>query len=112
MDETYVKVRCQWVYLYCAVDRDGKTLDFMLSERRDTAAATQFFAKTLAVSGISMWIVIDKSGANGAGIKEVSKTLRRFGCPNKSAPSELATQPPQWSNFGNKSATHMQQCLR
>ena len=39
MDETYIKVRGKWTYLYRAVDRNGKTLDFMLSERRNTAAA-------------------------------------------------------------------------
>jgi len=83
MDETYIKVRGQWMYLYRAVDRDGKTLDFMLSEKRDTAAATLFFAKALASSGIPLRIVIDKSGANGAGIKEVNKILKRFGCLTK-----------------------------
>jgi len=83
MDETYIKVRGKWTYLYRAVDRDGKTLDFMLSEKRNTAAATQFFAKALASSGIPLRIVIDKSGANGAGIKEVNKILKRFGCPSK-----------------------------
>ena len=40
MDETYVKVKGQWVYLYRAVDKFGDTVDFMLSERRDEAAAT------------------------------------------------------------------------
>jgi len=84
-DETYIKVRGQWMYLYRAVDRDGKTLDFMLSERRNTAAATLFFAKALASSGIPLRIVIDKSGANGAGINEVNKILKRFGCPTKIA---------------------------
>lgn len=83
MDETYIEVRGQWMYLYRAVDRDGKTLDFMLSERRNTAAATLFFAKALASSGIPLKIVIDKSGANGAGIKGVNKILKRFGCPAK-----------------------------
>lgn len=81
MDETYIKVRGIWTYLYRAVDRDGKTLDFMLSERRDTAAATLFFAKALSNNGIPLRIVIDKSGANSAGIKAVNKILKRFGCP-------------------------------
>ena len=62
MGERYIKVRGQWMYLYRAVDRDGKTLDCMLSERRNTAASTQFFAKTLASRGIPLRIVIDKSG--------------------------------------------------
>ncbi|MCB2111332.1 MAG: IS6 family transposase, partial [Rhodobacteraceae bacterium] len=39
MDETYIKVKGKWTYHYRAIDRDGKTLDFMLSERRDEAAA-------------------------------------------------------------------------
>lgn len=38
MDETYVKVKGPWTYLYRAVDKDSKTLDFMLSERRDDTA--------------------------------------------------------------------------
>lgn len=83
MDETYIKIRGQWMYFYRAVDRKGKTLDFMLSERRNTAAATLFFAKALSNNGIPLRIVIDKSGANGAGIKQVNKILKRFGCPTK-----------------------------
>ncbi len=71
------------MYLYRAVDRDGKTLDCMLSERRNTAASTQFFAKTLVSNGIPLRIVIDKSGANGAVINEVHMILRCLGCPTK-----------------------------
>ena len=62
------------------VDRAGKTLDFMLSERRNTAAAMLFFAKALSNNGIPFRIVIDKSGANTAGIRGVNKVLKRFGC--------------------------------
>ena len=40
MDETYVRVKGQWTYLYRAIDKEGKPLDFILSERRDEAAAT------------------------------------------------------------------------
>ncbi len=40
VDETYIKGKGEWTYLYRAVDRDGQTLDFMLSEHRDEAAAT------------------------------------------------------------------------
>ena len=82
MDETYIKVRGKWMYFYRAFDHDEKTLDFMLSERRNTAAATLFFAKALSNNGIPLRIVIDKSGANGAGIKAVNKILKRFGCPS------------------------------
>jgi len=59
MDETYVKVRGVWTYLYRAVDRDGQTLDFMLSEQRG--------------------IVIDKSRSNAAGIKAINKIFKRLG---------------------------------
>jgi transposase-like protein len=43
VDETYVKVKGQWVYLYRAVDKQGRTADFLLSKRRDVAAAKRFF---------------------------------------------------------------------
>lgn len=45
MDETYVKVRDEWVYLYLAVDKFKKTLVFMLSKWRNKSAATRFFAR-------------------------------------------------------------------
>ncbi|MGX9353482.1 IS6 family transposase (plasmid) [Shimia sp. W99] len=81
MDETYVRVKGVWKYLYRAVDKYGNTLDFMLSERRNTAAAKKFFANALASNGIPEKIVIDKSGTNKAGIREINKTFKRFGCP-------------------------------
>lgn len=80
-DETYVKVKGEWVYLYRAIDKHGRTLDFMLSERRNKAAATRFFARALEVNGMPRQIVIDKSGANTAGIKAINKMLKSFGCP-------------------------------
>ena len=43
MNETYVKVKGKWVYLYSAVDTFGDTIDFMLSEQRDEMTATTFF---------------------------------------------------------------------
>ena len=61
----------------------GQALDFMLSENRNTAAASLFFAKTPSTNDIPLRIVIDKSGANCAGIKEVNKILERFGCKTK-----------------------------
>jgi putative transposase len=81
MYETYVKVRGDWVYLYRAVDKFGKTLDFLLSKRRNKAAATKFYARALEVNGLPKKIVIVKSGANTAGIIEVNRMLKRFGCP-------------------------------
>ena len=83
MGEAYIRVRGKWMYLYRAVDKAGITLDFMLSERRNRPAAARFFGKALASNGIPSKIVIDNSGANAAGIREVNKILNRFGCPAK-----------------------------
>ena len=47
MDETYIRVKGRWRYLYRAVDSTGATLDFLLSARQDAAAAKRFLAKAL-----------------------------------------------------------------
>ena len=47
VDETYIKVKGEWKYLYRAVDSEGNTLDFMLSAKRDTRAAERFFRKVM-----------------------------------------------------------------
>ena len=51
MDETYIKVKGQWTYLYRAIDKYGNTVDFMLSEQRDEAAATAFFQQAIEDNG-------------------------------------------------------------
>jgi len=50
VDETYIKVKGQWKYLYRAVDSQGSTLDFLLSAKRDAAAAERFLHKTFKAS--------------------------------------------------------------
>jgi transposase, IS6 family len=47
VDETYIRVKGEWVYLYRAVDATGQTIDFLLSPKRDAAAARRFFRKAL-----------------------------------------------------------------
>jgi transposase-like protein len=47
VDETCIKIRGEWCYLYRAVDRTGRTVDFRLSPRRDVAAAKAFFRKAI-----------------------------------------------------------------
>ena len=79
LDETYVKVRGDWCYLYRAVDRNGQTLDFMLSEHRDEAAALQFLAKAVSSNGLPRTRAIDKSGANTAGLTGMNAALRKVG---------------------------------
>lgn len=76
MDETYIKVRGTWTYLYRAVGREGQTLDSMLSERRDTAAARRFFKRTVGTNGVPDRIAIDKSGANLAGLQSLNVILQ------------------------------------
>jgi putative transposase len=53
VDETYIKVRGRWAYLYRAIDRDGNLVDVMLSEHRDMAAAQALFRSARAVTGIT-----------------------------------------------------------
>lgn len=75
MDETYIKVKGQWVYLYRAVDKEGNTVDFMLSEHRDEPEARAFFEKAIGSSGVPDKITMDKSGANKAGIDTINLQL-------------------------------------
>ncbi|GHC41126.1 IS6 family transposase [Gemmobacter nanjingensis] len=79
MDETYIKVKGRWTYLYCAVDRDGQTIDFMLSERRDLLAARSFFRRAISANGVPERVVIDKSGANLGGLQAVNTILKFTG---------------------------------
>ena len=51
MDETYLKVKGKWCYLYRALDADGNLVDSRLSEKRDRDAAKRFFEQALAVVG-------------------------------------------------------------
>jgi transposase-like protein len=75
MDETYIKVKGRWTYYYRAVDKTGKALDFMLSERRDKPAARRFFKRAIGTNGVPDRVVIDKSGANLAGLESVNDQL-------------------------------------
>ena len=71
MDETYILVAGQWKYLYRAVDRDGNTVDFLLTARRDLAAARRFLGQAINLHDLPISITIDKSGANTAAINSV-----------------------------------------
>jgi len=59
VDETYIKVRGRWTYLYCAVDKQGLTVDFLLSEHRDIAAAWRFFTRAKEQHGAPNKITLD-----------------------------------------------------
>ena len=79
IDETYFKVKGQWVYLYRAVDKLGDTVDFLLSEKRDEAAATAFFKQAIDNNGFPKKVVMDKSGANYAGLENINRLLMLAG---------------------------------
>jgi len=69
MDETYIKVKGQWYYLYRAVATSGQTIDFLLTEQRDEQAATRFLTKAIRCHGVPKTITIDGSEANAAAIR-------------------------------------------
>jgi len=73
MDETYIKVKGQWKYLYRAVDENGQTVDFLLCAKRDRNAAYRFLKKACIANGKPELVNIDKSGANLAGIERFNK---------------------------------------
>jgi putative transposase len=64
IDETYIKVRGRWMYLYRAIDSNGDTVEFWFSERRNLAAANRFLRKALKRHGRPDRIVIDGSQTN------------------------------------------------
>jgi putative transposase len=68
MDETYVRIKGKWAYLYRAVDKEGQTIDFLLTPNRDRDAAEAFLRKAIRTQGLPEKITIDQSGSNTAAI--------------------------------------------
>ncbi|WP_242215750.1 DDE-type integrase/transposase/recombinase, partial [Bacillus cereus group sp. BfR-BA-01383] len=75
VDETYIKVKGQWMYLYRAVDSNGNTIDFCLSKTRDHKVAKRFFKKALRSFHVSKPRVItfDKNSAYPIAIEQLKK---------------------------------------
>jgi len=73
MDETYIRVKGEWRYLYRAVDKTGQTIDFLLAEHRDTEAALRFLTQAIHRHGVPDKITIDGSEANEAAIKRYNE---------------------------------------
>ena len=85
VDETYIRVKGKWTYLYRAVDSTGATIDFLLSVRRDGAAAKRFFRKALCAPGHPRPRVINVDGNPSypkvvAALKREGKLGRRCRC--------------------------------
>ncbi len=78
VDETYIKVKGQWMYLYRAVDSEGNTIDFHLSKTRDHRAAKRFFKKALQSFHVSKpgVITVDKNPAYPIAIEQLKKEKR------------------------------------
>jgi transposase, IS6 family len=73
VDETYIKVKGAWKYLYRAIDSEGNTLDFMLSAKRDASSANRFFRKVLkgAWTVMPRVINVDKNPAYPSALKDL-----------------------------------------
>jgi putative transposase len=69
LDETSIRVRGHWRYLYRAVDKSGQTIDFLLTEHRDEQAAMRFLPKAIRRHGVPETITIDGREANAAAIR-------------------------------------------
>src|SRR5271166_4456627 len=76
VDETYVKVKGQWVYLYRAVDKQGRTVDFLLSKRRDVAAAKRFFSRAVRQHGAPRVITLDGYAASHRAVTNLKESGR------------------------------------
>ena len=75
VDETYLRVRGRWAYLYRAIDHDDKLVDTMLSEHRDMAAARAFFRSAKAATGITPERVT--TDGHGSSPRAIRSTLGR-----------------------------------
>src|ERR1035441_8172296 len=76
LDETYIKIRGEDRYWYRAVDKQGNTVDFLLTAKRDRRAAQRFFTRAVNNNRLPKIVNIDKSGANNAGIKDYNRKHR------------------------------------
>ncbi len=72
MDETYIKVRGEWVYLYRAVDKARKTVDFFLSRERDTNAAKAFLRKAMKGQRVPAKVTLDAYAASHRAVADLN----------------------------------------
>lgn len=72
MDETYINVKGAWKYLNQAVDKERKTVDFLLTARHAAAAARRFFDKAMRYDAAAEKVTMDKSGVNRAALDHLN----------------------------------------
>ena len=75
MDETYIKLKGIWIYLYRALDSEGNTIEFLLRKHRDATAAKAFFRKAFKYNKLPHKVTIDKSGSNTSALKAANRKL-------------------------------------
>ena len=68
LDETYVRIKGKWAYLYRAGDKEGQPIEFLLTPNRDRDAAEAFLRKAIRTQGLPEKITIDQSGSHTAAI--------------------------------------------
>lgn len=73
VDETDIRVRGRWTYLYRAIDKQGLTVDFLLSEHRDIGTAKQFFTRAIERHQAPERITLDGYPATHAAVAELKK---------------------------------------
>jgi putative transposase len=69
-----VKIKGQWAYLYRAVDKEGQTIDFLLTPQRERVAAEAFLRQAIRNQGLPEKITIDQRGANPVALKRYNRT--------------------------------------
>jgi transposase-like protein len=72
-DETYIRVKGEWMYLYRAVDKIGRTVDFYLSRKRDTNAAKAFLRKAMKGQGVPAKITLDAYAASHRAVADLKQ---------------------------------------
>ena len=112
VDETYVRVKGRWTYLYRAVDSRGQTIDFLLSARRDAVAAKRFFRRALVQPHVvnPRTITVDKNPAYPRAVVDMKRDgelWRRLACGNAniSTTSSSKTTGASSAWFGRGSAS-------
>ena len=74
MDETYIRIKGEWMYLYRAVDKAGKTVDFYLSRKRDVNAAKAFLRKAMQRERVPTKITLDAYAASHRAVADLKET--------------------------------------
>ncbi len=105
VDETYVKVRGKWTYLYRALDKEGNTIDFYLSPTRNAKATKRFLGKEL--NGLKDWekptvINTDKAPTYGIAISELKAEGK---CPEETVSTGQISEQRRRSRSWQAEAT-------